>query len=519
MGRKHPLILFFFLSLALVLGCANPVMPTGGPVDKRPPTLRASTPDTFAINVHSGSITLTFDEWVDLKNPDREVQVSPPQENPPKISVRGKSVLLQLQDSLRPNTTYQIAFGEAIRDITEGNPANQLRLVFSTGPILDSAWMERVLLDAQTGLPMPGAALLAFNQDINSDSQPPAPDFLAFADSTGRARLRYLPSKPLFLFGLKEPSPDLRYNRPASEWVGFENKPSNPYSIDTLWLFREEPDSLYLTSVKEQYAGKWAFKLSRPAAKMAIQNPVEDLPGLLLQKAEGTTDSFLLWLPNFNQADSLDLAFSIDGQIIQRTIFPSGRPLPPKLSKPTLQGPAQNPWPLSYDRPLSTFNAKGLHLFTPTDSLPVEASLQQGILYLNLDLETGKSARLVWDSAALIDLFSLPIPAGEATLEPGDFVEWTIDLPEMEMQNGALVWAEPEGKPEVRIPFRPTMGSRKITAVLPTGRYRLVKTTDKNKDGRWTPGHWKERLFPEKTERTTKVFELKAGFDVQTTWQ
>lgn len=519
MGGKYSLSLFFPMGFALILGCANPVMPTGGPADKRPPILLKSNPDTFATNVNPQSITLTFDEWIDLKNADREVQVSPPQSTPPKLSVRGKSVVVLLQDSLRPNTTYQIGFGEAIRDITEGNAANRLRLVFSTGPTLDSAWIERLLLDAQTGLPIPNAALLAYNQPIKTDSHTTAPDFLAFADSIGRARLRYLPSIPLFLMGLKEASPDLRYNRPTAEWVGFETQAANPYSTDTLWMFREQSDSLYFTSVKELHAGKWAFKLSRPANKMAIQNPQEDLPGPLLQTFPGIADSFLVWLPNFKQADSLDLMFSIDEQELHRRIYPTGRPAPPKLNKPYFQGPARTPWPLNCDRPISKFNPSGLRLLTPTDTLPIQATLQQGIILLNLELELTKSARFVWDSSAMFDVFSLPVAAGESRFESADFVEWSIEFIEKEMIHQTLVWAEPEGKPGNRIPFTPQSGNSKVKAVLPTGRYTLIKTIDLNKDGLWTPGNWKKQILPEQTIRASRIFELKPGFDVQTDWQ
>ena len=519
MGRQRRVILFASLGFALLMGCANPVMPTGGPSDKRPPILLKSVPDTFAVNVNSKTLTLTFDEWIDLKNAEREVQVSPPQAKPPQISVRGKSVFLALTDSLIPNTTYQIHFGSAIRDITEGNVATELELVFTTGPVLDSVWIERLLLDAQTGRPLPGAVLLAYKQELQADTHSAAPDFLAYADSSGRARLRYLPSIPLFLMGLKEASPDFRYNRPGAEWLGFEPEASTSYSVDTLWLFKEEPDSMYFTQVKEVHAGKWALKLSRPADQITLANPEDAQPRLRLQTPPNTADSLLLWIPYFARTDSLDLALLVDGQPIRRRIFPSGRPSPPRMNKPFLQGPPRNPWPLSADRPISMFNPKRVHLLSGTDTLALDARLQDGVLWFYMEFQAAKSTRLCWDSAAIFDVFSLPLPAGQILLESGDFVKWTIEFSESESRHSVLVWAEPEAKPGLRIPFDALDEGRKAHATLAVGRYRLLKTLDLNNDGRWTPGKWKGRIFSEHTHRTNQVFELKSGFDLQTRWK
>lgn len=519
MGRKPRVILFLSLGFALFLGCANPVMPTGGPTDTRPPALLKSNPDTFAVQVNSPILTLTFDEWIDLKDAERQVRLSPPQKNPPQISLRGKSVVLTLNDSLRPNTTYQVNFGTAIRDITEGNVAKELELVFSTGPALDSAWMERVIIDAQTGRPIPAALLMAYKNKISTDSHSAAPDFLAYSDSSGRARLRFLPSLPLHLMGLKEPSPDFRYNRPAAEWVGFEATPATPYSSDTLWLFKEESDSMYFTLAKELHAGKWALKLSRPATEIYLLNPTEDLPGLRVQRPPGNGDSLLLWIAEFKRTDSLNLVFSIDGIGVHRTIYPSARPNPPRPKTPVLQDPVQNPMPVRWDRPLSKINPQGLRLITGKDTLRPISQLHEGVLWINLDITPSKPSRLTWDSTAIFDVFGQAIPAGELKMEPRDFVEWTLEFPEQEKSSSLLVWAEQEGKSTIRIPFKFQKGGAMAKATLPPGQYRLLKTHDQNQDGRWTPGKWKTRLFPEKTRRTTKVFELKSGFDVQTRWE
>ena len=58
--------------------------------------------------------------------------------NPPDIKLRRKSIITDIKDTLKPNTTYTISFGNAISDITEGNVLANYRFVFSTGNTIDS---------------------------------------------------------------------------------------------------------------------------------------------------------------------------------------------------------------------------------------------------------------------------------------------------------------------------------------------------------------------------------------------
>ena len=117
--------------------CAQVVAPTGGEKDTTPPKLIEADPPMYSTNVSASKLILKFDEYVQLKNVSSELIVSPPMLEAPEISLRNKSVYIEIQDSLRPNTTYSFDFGKGIADITEGN-AEPIQYVFSTGEVLDS---------------------------------------------------------------------------------------------------------------------------------------------------------------------------------------------------------------------------------------------------------------------------------------------------------------------------------------------------------------------------------------------
>ncbi len=57
----------------------------------------------------------------------------------PKITVNKKTVSINIPDSLlEANTTYQLKFGNSIKDIYEGTAYKDLSLTFSTGNNIDT---------------------------------------------------------------------------------------------------------------------------------------------------------------------------------------------------------------------------------------------------------------------------------------------------------------------------------------------------------------------------------------------
>lgn len=131
---------YFWAALILLAfsQCANQTSPGGGPQDKKPPELIESNPSNNQKNFTGKTIELTFDEYIKLKNPDEEVLISPSIGKDVKYTAKKKKVIITTKGEWKENTTYSISFRESIQDITESNPANNLRLAFSTGPTIDS---------------------------------------------------------------------------------------------------------------------------------------------------------------------------------------------------------------------------------------------------------------------------------------------------------------------------------------------------------------------------------------------
>ena len=96
--------------------------PDGGWFDDDPPRILGSMPAEQATNVTAKKINIFFDEYIKLDDPTQNVIVSPPQLETPEIAAKGKKIVVELKDTLIPNTTYTIDFSDAISDNNEGNP-------------------------------------------------------------------------------------------------------------------------------------------------------------------------------------------------------------------------------------------------------------------------------------------------------------------------------------------------------------------------------------------------------------
>src|SRR5690606_13844623 len=133
-------ILLFFSVSVILIGCAKRGMIDGGPKDTVAPVLLMSFPKNYSTEFKGNEIQLIFDEYVKLKNVNKQLIVSPPMETPPEIlpTTASKKITIKLKDTLKLNTTYSLNFGQSIEDYNESNPYPQFKYVFSTGTYIDS---------------------------------------------------------------------------------------------------------------------------------------------------------------------------------------------------------------------------------------------------------------------------------------------------------------------------------------------------------------------------------------------
>ncbi len=110
----------------LLARCAKQGSPSGGPKDTNPPVVRLEEPPNRSVLFNSTKFTVTFNEFIQLKDPSKEIFISPPMKIKPDYKVQGKKLVVNFKEELKPDATYTINFGNAIEDFTEGNVSHKL---------------------------------------------------------------------------------------------------------------------------------------------------------------------------------------------------------------------------------------------------------------------------------------------------------------------------------------------------------------------------------------------------------
>ena len=162
-------VLHFFVLAVILGGCANMAQgPTGGKKDTQAPVLLKSVPSQNARNVKEKRIEIDFNEYIQVNNPSQNLVVSPPQKSAPIAKAVGKKMVVQLKDSLLPNTTYTLDFRNCIGDYTENNLVEDFCHAFSTGETLDTLVVSGTVLNAQDLLPLENICVGVYSSDEDS---------------------------------------------------------------------------------------------------------------------------------------------------------------------------------------------------------------------------------------------------------------------------------------------------------------------------------------------------------------
>jgi hypothetical protein len=142
--------IILLIAFITVVSCAKRGSITGGLKDSLAPVLNYSSPENGTVNFKGKEIKLYFNEYVKLKNVNKQLIISPPMENAPDIFPynASKVITIKIKDTLRENTTYSFNFGQSIEDNNEGNPYPQFKYIFSTGSYIDSLSLGVKIKDA-----------------------------------------------------------------------------------------------------------------------------------------------------------------------------------------------------------------------------------------------------------------------------------------------------------------------------------------------------------------------------------
>ncbi len=200
-----------FISVISGPGCANIIPPEGGFKDTLPPVITKSAPRDSTRNFTGNKISFSFDEYIVVDNFQQNVLVSPVPRIAPTATFKLNTLSVRLRDTLEPNTTYSIDFGEAIKDVNEGNVFRNFTYVFATGPTIDSLIFRGNVILAESGKIDTTLVVLLHRSAEDSVVIKEKPRYMAKLDGKGNFVFQHLPPGTFYVYALKDDSRSLRY--------------------------------------------------------------------------------------------------------------------------------------------------------------------------------------------------------------------------------------------------------------------------------------------------------------------
>ncbi len=283
MAKKSKLVLLLLGFVLIFIGCASQIAPSGGEVDKIPPEIIESFPKNRTTNFSDNFIEIKFSEYVDRLSVQNSVFISPALQHSLNYDWSGKSVKIEIKDTLQLNTTYTVTIGTEIMDLNNRNKMIQPYVfAFSTGNKIDTAKISGKVYNDKVD----GVMIYAYQTSDEIKIATQKPNYVSQVGKNGEYSLVGLRDGEYKVIAIRDNMVDFLYQKNEDEY-GVQSEKINlnrdKVSVEQVDFFLSKEDTI-------------APKLS--AAFMKDRNH------LVLEFSEGI-DSTKLSAFNFELIDSV----------------------------------------------------------------------------------------------------------------------------------------------------------------------------------------------------------------------
>jgi hypothetical protein len=551
--------------------CAHPVSPSGGPKDISPPEFVKSDPPMYSKNFNSNKIRIYFNEFVQLKDINNQVIISPPMTKMPAFKLKGKSVIVEFDEELKKNTTYNIFFGEAIVDLTENNPTSNFQYVFSTGNVLDSLSIKGRVFDAfdLTTIKDNNVMLYLDNNDtIPFDSLPlmVRPYYLTKTNEQGEFKLNNLPYQPFKIFALFDQNSNMIFDQP-NEKIAFidsliypqfmqpiklDTSLTDTLALDTVRVDQQENIDLEMYLFQEQDSVQRFLKASlakenqlnlifkRPTSNPKVY-PLNIPDGIdwSIVEINQTNDTLIYWLQNIDQ-DSITIEISDNEEILDTVKVALKKNLRGRKQKDDEEKEIpialkinddgkilklnKNP-KLLFNYPVRSYDFSKITFFK-SDSVPIGVEfyfIDPGInrnLSITHEWEPATSYKMIIPDSVFFDIYghshdSIRINYKTKSIE--EYGNLFVDIQISPSSHNHII--QLFNKDKIIKEIHLAENERITFEYLDPGTYVLKVIYDMNNNGEWDTGDYKYNIQPEKVDFFPNEITIRANWDVEEIWE
>ena len=513
----------------------------GGPQDEDPPKLISSSPADQSTSTSPEKIVLTFDEYVGLENANKGVVITPKiNKDLVEFTALKNTITVLLKQELEDSTTYVFDFQKSVVDISERNPAEKLKLVFSTGNQIDSLSLSGSLRFPYSEQSEDYRNVLVGIYPLNdsTDVFTAPPYYLAQVDTMGNFNLSNLKSGSYRAYAWRDNNGNLKAESKSEDYDFLPDTIHlNPSSIDSAFFNLSKADLTPIKILRTTNFGKnFDVILNRNPVKTTVE--VEGLRENLFF-VQG--DKRIRFYPKTAGTDSIPLKLTVQDSVgfskdsLVWAKFPTSDRKPEKLSVEVNSGKSfyqSLNMKLTFNKPIASIRLDSLRLQADSVFIPVRKEMlsfadssMRDVLRIQAFVPDSIDSDLITLVAADSTFQDIegavnekPLQANYKKLERKELADGISG----EIQGAAapLVVQLVNGKKEVAYELIVDKRNKFSFSLLEPGTYSLRILEDRNGNQIWDPSNYKmrksaERIFYYEGEDKTRDLVVRGGWTIE----
>jgi uncharacterized protein (DUF2141 family) len=524
-----------------LLGCASQTTPTGGPKDETPPELTFSNPADGQKNFKNDVLELTFDEFIKLKDPKEEILITPSSGKNTKFTVKKNKVLVEPEFPWQENTTYSISFRDGIQDLTEGNPAENLRIAFSTGDTIDSLTIEGSIGEIFTEK-IPDKITIALYQSDTFNIYNHTPTYFTKSNKEGIFSIRNLKGGAYYIYAFDDKNKNLKVES-QTEKFGYLSKPVFlDKDVDSL--------SINLVSVDARRPAITSIRNTDKTTLVRFNKFVDSLNIKLESYASviysyGDAQNEIIFYQGFPIADSIKVELFAQDSVLQKldttffikyseTKMPTETFGLKELLENYNAATKEYTHVLSYNKPLSSVNYDSIYV--KIDSLNRIALNKENLIFDTLHHQVSLKVGIEVKADSVIRERGFKPIAPMLRYGKGAFISIELDSSKSISKNIAIIKEDDTGMVSAKVETKEknylieiiTSDNTVIEKLynpkdinfkfLKPKEYRIRILIDTNGNRKWDAGNFEKGIEPEKII-FYKSDEGKYSFPIRANWE
>ena len=502
-----------FLTSLILASCAQVGTISGGDEDSSAPKPISEkvNPPNASVNFTGNKVVIPFDEYFTLSSPSTSIQMVPPHATIKATAIK-KTLTLEWEEELEPNTTYAIYLNNTVKDLSEKNDSI-MQYVFSTGSSLDSTTYSVSVVDAYTNSPISESVVALYDQTTNT--------LVNFAQTSrsGIAQLTYLRPGTYKIIAFKDENSDMLAQE--TEEVGFLE--DSLITIDSSGIL-ETPIRMFAPIPKPEVT---SATFVAPATfvietNVKIENPSVSIDSIAIDSNQYflEEDNKLLVFIDPANLSSGRIALttnSFSDTTTYRLIEAKKKGL--VRINPTQKGKSFAPsqaFSFKANDLIKDVDTSLIRITRVEDSSLVASTMSFSKNIITFDVARGASQelRVEFDKAAVSTVTGKSI-AFNGIMKLNSTKKYGILSLDVSSYSGTIIVQVFKGTELVREQSIEPSSERVFISELTPGDYSFKVIRDKNQNGKWDTGNLSSRTLPEQIDQYSRATTVRANWEVE----